>query len=434
MYTRKLYDQLLDGILAMPVIDTHEHLPGREAGRDPQGDLFTEYLHHYFNRDLLSAGMPKADMKRVMAKEGSVMDRWLLLEPWWQAASLTGYGRALALAAQGLYGIPQIDRGSIETLYERHQAAMQPGHYRHVLKEKSRILISLLDSDPHCDRDFFRSVFRTEQFLFPETTGYLVRAAAEVGAGPAHSFADWLDACDAAVDQAAAAGCVAYKIGMAYTRSLAVGRPCYHEAEACFNGFADSLHYPDWSEGPLRRSAAFEDYMLHHVLRRVSRHGLPVQIHTGIQEGNGNELRHADPLLLSPLFLQYPDIDFVLMHIGYPWHIQLGVLAKTFPHVYLDMCWSHIISPNASVAALQEWLDSVPCNKICAFGGDYFFVDGVYGHQLLARQNVARALADKIALGLMDQAMALRIARGLFLHNPHAIFKLKAHGVKLPEE
>ncbi len=49
MYTRKLYDQLLDGILAMPVIDTHEHLPGREAGRDPQDDLFTEYLIEYTN-------------------------------------------------------------------------------------------------------------------------------------------------------------------------------------------------------------------------------------------------------------------------------------------------------------------------------------------------------------------------------------------------
>jgi hypothetical protein len=44
-------------------------------------------------------------------------------------------------------------------------------------------------------------------------------------------------------------------------------------------------------------------------------------------------------------------------------------------------------------SALVEWLDTVPANKISAFGGDYIFVDGVYGHQYLARQNVARALA-----------------------------------------
>ena len=48
------------------------------------------------------------------------------------------------------------------------------------------------------------------------------------------------------------------------------------------------------------------------------------------------------------------------------------------------MCWAHMISPTASINALIEYLDSVPTNKNSAFGGDYRFVDGVYGHQYLA--------------------------------------------------
>lgn len=32
------------------------------------------------------------------------------------------------------------------------------------------------------------------------------------------------------------------------------------------------------------------------------------------------------------------------------------------------------------VNALLEWFDTVPLNKISAFGGDYLSVDGVYGH------------------------------------------------------
>ena len=75
------------------------------------------------------------------------------------------------------------------------------------------------------------------------------------------------------------------------------------------------------------------------------------------------------------------------------------------------MCWAHIISPHASVEALLEWIDSIPVNKISAFGGDYKFVDGVFGHQMLARQNVARALAIKVHEGVLDAEKAKKLAR-----------------------
>lgn len=431
MKTDQTYLNLLEGIRQFSIIDTHEHLPGHENRRDQNGDLFTEFLNQYFNRDLVSAGCAEEVITRVKNKEGSVMDRWLKLEPYWEVSRHTGYGRALEHAAKDIYGVSGITRDTIEELYKRFEDGKQPGHFEYVLKEKSRIRISLLDGDQDCDRNLFRPVFRTEQFLFPEDDQDLINAVKEVGGTRAHSFSDWLDACDAAVDKAIKNGAVAYKIGMAYSRSLAIAQPRYQEAEDCFLGFKDALHHPDWLKRPLQRTRAFEDYMLHHVLKRLTRHDIPVQIHTGLQEGSGNEIRNSDPLLLSPTFLQYKDLDFVLMHIGYPWHIQLAALAKTFPNVYLDMCWAHIISPNASVAALDEWLDAVPFNKICAFGGDYGFVDGVYGHQILARENVARALTNKVNLGIFDEDKALHIARRLFIDNPHHIFRLGQHGVSL---
>ena len=84
------------------------------------------------------------------------------------------------------------------------------------------------------------------------------------------------------------------------------------------------------------------------------------------------------------------------------------MLAKNFPNVHLDMCWAHIVSPNASVLALQEWIDTVPLNKISAFGGDYLFVDGVYGHQHLARADVVRALAAKVEEGCSTRTRPAR--------------------------
>ena len=89
------------------------------------------------------------------------------------------------------------------------------------------------------------------------------------------------------------------------------------------------------------------------------------------------------------------------------------------------MCWAHIISPNASVNALLEWIDTVPLNKVSAFGGDYLFVDGVFGHQYLARENVARSLSIKVSQGLFDIDKAKEIARMLFYSNPLKIFRLE---------
>ncbi|MFH1567296.1 MAG: hypothetical protein ABIL09_04790, partial [Gemmatimonadota bacterium] len=82
------------------------------------------------------------------------------------------------------------------------------------------------------------------------------------------------------------------------------------------------------------------------------------------------------------------------------------------------------MSPEGARRALMEWLDAVPANKIIAFGGDYCFVDGVYGHQRLARDNVAAALAAKVEDGSFDLERARQIADWILVDNPQRILKL----------
>ena len=146
---------------------------------------------------------------------------------------------------------------------------------------------------------------------------------------------------------------------------------------------------------------------------------------TGIQEGNGNYVYHSDPSLLTNLFVEYPDIRFDCFHIGYPYQQVLAALAKNFRNVFIDFCWAHIISPAASVTAMAEYLDSVPANKISGFGGDYCFVDGIFGHQAMARENIARTLAGRVDLGRCDLDRAKQLATMLLHDNPVAIFGLE---------
>ncbi len=100
-------------------------------------------------------------------------------------------------------------------------------------------------------------------------------------------------------------------------------------------------------------------------------------------------------------------------------------LAKNFPNAYLDLCWLHIISPTAAVRMLHEAIETVPANKIFAFGGDFIIPEGAYGHSVLARQVVTRVLTEKVEDSYLSEAEAMHLARRILRENPAALYRLK---------
>jgi hypothetical protein len=118
--------------------------------------------------DLVSAGLPEEGLEKARNSSQDLMERWDLVEPHWHAAKSTGYGRALEIAARDLYGIPAITRETLPELNTAFVAAREcGGHFDFVLKEKSRIAVSILDADLGCDRRYFVSVSHPEGFLTP---------------------------------------------------------------------------------------------------------------------------------------------------------------------------------------------------------------------------------------------------------------------------
>ncbi|MHB8278438.1 MAG: amidohydrolase family protein, partial [Candidatus Humimicrobiaceae bacterium] len=96
---------------------THEHLPSFEADRERDTDVLKEYLSHYFSCDLISAGFSKSDYKKIIESKLPIMEKWKLVEPYWEVSKYTGYGRSLEIAAKGIYGIDGISKSTIEELY-----------------------------------------------------------------------------------------------------------------------------------------------------------------------------------------------------------------------------------------------------------------------------------------------------------------------------
>ena len=115
---------------------------------------------------------------------------------------------------------------------------------------------------------------------------------------------------------------------------------------------------------------------------------------------------------------------FDIFHMGFPYQNVAGAMGKMYPNVYLNLCWTHILSPVSAQRALCEWLQLVPRNKIFAFGGDCLFFDGVVGHLELARSCVAGVLSHMVEDGTMSMTEAKRTARMLFYDNPKGFYRM----------
>lgn len=424
----KYYEEIYDYLKDIVIVDTHEHIPVAEKYREQETDILREYMTFYYSSDLASAGYK--NMEYLIDVSKPLMERWLDVEPYWEVARYTGYGRCLDYSAKLLYGIDRIDRNTVEEANDRFVKALRAGnHYKTVLEDVSNIATNVREvimSDLYDDIDtrYLKCALRMDNFMYPKVGNDIIAVENATGIRIT-CLTDWLDACNAVLEKAFATDyIVALKSEAAYERTLYFDTVTFHDAEKEFNHIFHTNGGYFRSDEVYHVGKDLQDYMMHFLCRWANKHNIPFQIHTGLQEGSENIISHGDPTLLSNLFMQYRDVDFDIFHIGYPYQDFVSALSKVFPNVYIDMCWAHIISPTASINSLIEWADSVPLNKISAFGGDYCFIDGVCGHQHMARMNVSRALAIKVEEGLFDVDEAKHIGKMLFYDTPKKLFRL----------
>ena len=409
-----------EAVESIDLVDTHEHLMPEKQRLNSKLDLF--YLFpHYASSDLISSGMPMKVLKYIRDPEEPLQERWEKFEPHWGHVRTTMYGRTLISAVRALFGIHDIIDETYVELSEKIAQSNRPGWYRYVLKEEAKIDVSLECGDTaNVDPEFFAPVVNFESFIVPRSRPELDSVGERVGMS-IHKLEDLLLAIETAFENQLASGMVGVKIGLAYSRILKFDKVARSRAEEIFNKIYSQLgHGLSWSE-----AKPLQDFMVHFLIGLAIKHDLPIQIHTGIHEGNGNIITNSNPTHLTNLFLEYREAKFDIFHGSYPYCGELSVLAKNFPNVYVDMCWLHIISPWVSRNMLHEWIETVPSNKIMAFGGDYVIVEGAYAHSRIARNVVAQVLSEKVAQGYFSKEDSLQLASKLLRENAWNLFKLE---------
>ncbi len=421
---------LAAAIESTPLVNTHEHIIPEGERTSSRVDFFT-LVGHYAINDAAAAGLSGDDLALVRSPEAPASQRWRAFEPYWNAVRLTGYGQTLRIAIADIYGVDQISATTLPRINQAIQDLNRPGLYEDVLVRRANIAYSILDDYWNAapvkpDPKFFVPARKFDRFVAPQSPSD-IRALEALTDTSITGLSGLKRAMEASFEQSLGIGMVTVKSTLAYNREIHYEEVAASDADAALQALLRSQSTPPSGfrarvDRPFR---PLEDHMFHHLIRLAEAHGIPVQIHTGLHAGNGNFIENSKPTHLTNLFFLFPQVQFDLFHMSYPYQGEAAAIAKVFPNVHVDLCWAHIISPSAARRTLHELLDTVPSNKIFGFGGDYRYPELSYAHAKIARRNIAQVLSEKVGAGTCSEDEALALARRLLHDNADGMFGSK---------
>ena len=419
-----------EAVYSIRLIDTHEHIMSEKdalAGIADFSCLFTNYQME----DLISSGVNRDKIYNIFkAKDAPLAEKWAAVSDGWLNSRTTTYGRSVLLSAKDLYGIDDLNENTYPELSQRIKSAHQTGYYENILKKRAGIDACLImeynttnprdvENEGNCN---FRKLFVYDKYVSFFSYGKM-KSKLSVYPGGFTSLKEYESLIDSVFEQDVKKGIVGAKFGVAYYRTLQFDEVPREKAEAVFEKMKTSPEQIFSFE----EAKPLQDFIFFKLLGLCDQYKLPVQIHTGLQTGTGNDITNSNPTGLVKAFFKFPRVKFCLLHAGYPFGGETATMAKTFSNVYIDMAWSALISPSYTVQYLQEFIETVPANKIMAFGGDSQTVEGAYGASVLARETVSTTLTGMVRNGYLTEAEALVIIQKVLRDNALYIYNLKLY-------
>ncbi|MBS7617292.1 amidohydrolase family protein [Candidatus Bathyarchaeota archaeon] len=412
------YLWLLNEFEDLQIVDAHEHLPPEKYRISRYVDVFTLFSH-YTLTDLITAGLPEnlltnfGDFNRVLNPSLPLEERWRIFKPYYNASKHTSYFRAARIALKEFYGVEDLTDENYLEASKRVKEANKPGLYRRVLREKCHIkaVLTQIGRIPEEDRDFLIPILPMR--LLTDLSN--LRDLEARGLKPnvdISSLEDYLSHVRFKMESWKRDGVVGLKFLARQTADVS--------KEKADKMFKMLLKNEPADPKPLN------DFLVNETVKTASELNMVISVHTGILAGNWEDFSTTNPMYMIPMLRRHRNAKFDLYHAGIPWVRELGVIGKTFPNVWLNLCWCHVISQEITCSALSEWVDLMPVTKIIGFGGDYSIpVEKIYGHLVMAKEDVAEVLARRISKGLMKRSEALEIARMWFYENPVELYGLR---------
>jgi predicted TIM-barrel fold metal-dependent hydrolase len=407
---------------SMRIVDSHEHLFDPDLlKRSALLDFMILFNMHNFY-DFVSAGLSPDYFYQLLGDSLTPARKWEIIEPYWKKSGNTCYNRISLIAADRLFGYDDISSSTVGPISDKIRKAYQGNWFEYVIDELCRFDYIIQDGS-RLDRRYskVKYVSRFTPWLTVRSK-YRIDSIAVMQVVQIRTLEDFVQSLENNFLREVKTGIVGIKINMAYSRSLNVEKVKTEAARKIFRALMDN---PEDELMTYASAKPLQDYMVFRLLELADKYKLPVAIHTGLQTGNGNRLENSNPLLLENLFQEFPNVRFSVFHGSYPYGGELATLAKTYPNVYIDMCWLYAISPSYSERYLHEWIETVPANKIMAFGGDYDNVENIFGELVVAKEVITRVLTEMVRERYMSEERARNIARMILHDNAVEFYHLR---------
>ena len=156
---------------------------------------------------------------------------------------------------------------------------------------------------------------------------------------------------------------------------------------------------------------AINDPSLEAVFRIAAKHNVPVMVHTGDTYSKAAKVRYAHPLLLDDVAVDYPDVRFVMCHLGNPWFVDAAEVLYKNDNVFGDI--SGLTLKEFSTTFEKFTLEQV--REMMQYMGDSG-TQLLYGSDwpLVSMQSYVRFFRDLDLTNEQRERMAWRNAADLF--------------------
>jgi hypothetical protein len=339
----------------------------------------------------------------------------------WERCRHTGYGEAVRLIAQLVYGIAEITADSVEVARVRNLELRQPGERLRLLRDVANLdHVQVDDFRMQCEPDASGPDFFLYDLSWVEFCKGTVDAEGierEVGIA-VESLAGLRGAIEALFQKYGPCA-IAVKSQHAYERTLRWEERSDTDAERAL------LRNLDGQELGRDERLCLGDWCLARGVEQAIAHNLPFKLHTGYYAGHSRmPIERVRAAHLCALLARYPAARFVLMHAAYPYSAELIALAKHYPNAYIDMCWAWSIDPYSACDTLRRTIHAVPANKVFAFGGDTSWPAAAVAYAAQARAWLIRALTGEVEDGLLSEGEAIALATRLTRENQLECFDI----------
>ncbi|MBD3197544.1 MAG: amidohydrolase family protein [Candidatus Lokiarchaeota archaeon] len=140
-----------------------------------------------------------------------------------------------------------------------------------------------------------------------------------------------------------------------------------------FSDQIESIEYRGFKITNSFRKKKLNDPILKNVFKVAQDYNLPILMHTGYPPPGTkkNVLSYSNPFKIEEFALQFPEVNIIIAHMGYPWVDIALSLAVQYQNVYLDISNLTYMMPNRLKEFLLRAKELIGLDKIL-FGSDGF--------------------------------------------------------------